>query len=294
MTSATVRELPANVMTKTYEAPFVRSDAGALAGAVVCTPSTAIDRIVPLKSEGSPIAERAIEAHGVLVRTLRDRGVDVTVLEPASESSLESLVGDAAIVLPKGAVIARPSAIDGRTDAAHVERALAACGIPILGRIESPGLLDASDVVLAGDRIYVGVARPGAILRSRSNELGRRQLAAIAEANDLRVVELATEPDVARLRSVFNVIGTATVLAAAERVDLVPVRDLRVIEVPRGEEWAAGVLAFGECRVIANLRFRESIRLLRSNKVEVEAIDLWEFGKAGIGPFQLVLATKRG
>jgi hypothetical protein len=77
-------------------------------------------------------------------------------------------------------------------------------------------------------------------------------------------------------------------------VDLVPVRDLRVIEVPRGEEFAAGVIAFGERRVIANLRYRYSIGLLRAAKIDVEAIDLWEFGKAGIGPFQLVLATKRG
>ncbi len=43
-----------------------------------------------------------------------------------------------------------------------------------------------------------------------------------------------------------------------------------------------------------NLRFRDSIGLLRAAKIDVEAIDLWEFGKAGVGPFQLVLATKRG
>ena len=60
---------------------------------------------------------------------------------------------------------------------------------------------------------------------------------------------------------------------------------MKVVEVPRGEEHAAGVLAFGERRVIANLRFRESIKLLRKAKIDVEAIDLWEFGKAGVGPF---------
>jgi hypothetical protein len=54
------------------------------------------------------------------------------------------------------------------------------------------------------------------------------------------------------------------------------------------------VIAFGERRVIVNLRYRYSIGLLRAAKIDVEAIDLWEFGKAGIGPFQLVLATKRG
>ena len=142
--------------------------------------------------------------------------------------------------------------------------------------------------------MFIGVPRPGAGLRSRSNALGREQLAAFAAAANLSVVELAIAPDVPRLRNVFNVVATDAVIAAPDMVDLVPVRDLRVIEVPRGEEFAAGVLAFGDRRVIVNLRFRYSIGLLRAAKIDVEAIDLWEFGKAGAGPFQLVLATKRG
>jgi dimethylargininase len=279
-------------MTKP-SAPYVRSDAGVLAGAVVCPPSAAVNRLAPLPSEPSPIAERALEAHGILVRTLRDLGVEVTVLDPVSGGPAESLVGDAAVVLPNGAVIARPSAVERRAESATIERALQTLGIPILGRIEAPGLLDAGDVVVAGDRIFVGVARPGAVLRSRSNELGRRQLAAFAEAGGMRAVELATTPDVGRLRNVFNLVASDTVVAAPEKVDLGPVRDLHAIEVPRGEEYAAGVIPLGERRALVNLRYRESVKLLRSRKIATEAIDLWEFGKAGVGPFQLVLATRR-
>jgi dimethylargininase len=282
------------VMTKSSEPPYVRSDAGALAGAVVCAPSPSIERLLPLKSEPSPIADRALEQHGILVRTLRDRGVTVTVLEPATEAPTESLIADCAVVLPQGAILMRPSSVERRAEVVAVERALVAAGIPIVGRIEAPGLLDGTDVALAGDRVFIGVARGEAGLRSRSNSLGRAQLAAFAAAADLRVVELAIAPDVPRLRNVFNLVASDAVVAAPDMVDLVPVRDLRVIEVPRGEEFAAGVIAFGERRVIVNLRYRYSIGLLRAAKIDVEAIDLWEFGKAGIGPFQLVLATKRG
>jgi len=281
-------------MTKSSEPPYIRSDAGALAGAVVCAPSPSIERLVPLKSEPSPIADRALEQHGILVRTLCDRGVAVTVLEPATEAPTESLVADCAVVLPQGAILMRPSAVERRAEVLAVERALLAGGIPIAGRIEAPGLLDGTDVAIAGDRVFIGVPRAGTGLRARSNALGRAQLAAFAAAGDLRVVELAIAADVPRLRNVFNVVASDAVIAAPELVDLVPVREMRVIEVPRGEEFAAGVIAFGERRVIANLRFRYSIGLLRSAKIDVEAIDLWEFGKAGIGPFQLVLATKRG
>jgi dimethylargininase len=281
-------------MTKSFEPPYVRSDAGALLGAIVCAPSTSIDRLPPLASEPSPIASRALEAHGILVRTLSDRGVAVTAIAPETEEAAESLVADAVIMLGRGAVIARPSAVERRANVAAVERALVALGIPIIGRIDAPGLLDGTDVVLAGDRAFVGVPRAGAGLRPRSNELGRRQLADLLAAENVRLIELATGPQVSRLRSVFNLVGAETAIAAADRVDLVPVTGLQIVEVVRGEEAAAGVLAFGERRAIVNLRFRESIRLLRAANVAVEAIDLWEFGKAGVGPCQLVLPTKRG
>ena len=281
-------------MTKSFEAPFVRTDAGALAGAVVCAPSARIAELPPRKSEPSPIADRALEQHGILVRTLRDRGCDVTVIEPTSGTATESLIADCAVILPQGAVLARPSSVERRGEVLAVEAALAVCGIPILGRIEAPGLLDATDVAIAGDRLFIGVSRAGAGLRARSNSLGRAQLASFAATAGLRVVELAIAPDVPRLRNVFNVVADDTIIAAPEMVDLVPVSDMRVIEVVRGEEFSAGVLAFGERRVVVNLRFRECVGLLRAAKIDVEAIDLWEFGKAGAGPFQLVLATKRG
>lgn len=282
------------VIVQSYVAPYVSFDAGALAGAVVLRPSAAIDRLPPIKGEPSPIADRAIEQHAVLVRLLHDRGVHVDELEPKTESPAESLIADCALVLPRGAVIARPSQPERRGEVAAVEKHVAELGIPVLGRIEAPGLLDATDVAIAPGRIFVGVPLPGAGQRLRSNELGRRQLEAIASQHGYRVVELAVANDVPRLRDVFSVVGEETVVAAPDRVDLVPVEKMQVVALPRGEEFAAGVLPLAERRVLANLRFRESLAIMRKAKIAVEAIDLWEFGKAGCGPFSLVLAVKRG
>lgn len=259
----------------------------------MCAPSLGLEELRPLNAEPSPILSRALEQHGVFVRTLRDYGVSVTVLEPASESPRESLVADCALLLPQGAILTRPSSVDHRGDVAAVEAALTASGVPIAGRIEAPGLLDATDVAIAGDRLFVGVPRGSTGLGARSNALGREQLAAYAKQADLRVVELAIAPEAPRLRNVFNVVAGDAIVASPDMVDLVPVSDMRVIEVPRGEEFAAGVLALRERCVLANLRFRYSIGLLRAAKIDVVAIDLWEFGKVGVGPFQLALATKR-
>jgi dimethylargininase len=281
------------VTPKLFDAPFVSNDAGVLAGAFALRPSTSVDRLVPIQGEPSPIAERAIEQHGILVRTLRDRGVTVTVLEPVLGSPAESLVGDLAIVLAQGAILTRPAAVERRAETAAVEAALGQLGVPILGRIAAPGLLDAADVTLAGETLFVGVPRAGAGLRSRSNTLGRSQLNALAAAQGLRTVELALAPGVLRLRNVLGFVARDTAIVAPGQVDIAALAGVQLIEVPLGEEFAAGILSIGERRVIANLRFRESLAQLRRAKIGVEAIDLWEFGKAGAGPFALVLATKR-
>ena len=278
---------------KLFDAPFVTYDAGVLAGAVVLRPSTSVDRLVPVAAEPSPIAERAIEQHAILVRTLRDRGVAVTVLEPALGTPAESLIGDLAIVLAAGAILTRPSSVERRAESAAGERALAELGVPLIGRIIAPGLLDAGDVTLAGETVYVGVPRVNAGLRARSNALGRSQLEALTAAQGLRTVEVALGPAVLRLRNVLSFVARDTAIVAPAQLDVGALAGVQLVEVPLGEEYAAGVLAIGERRVIANLRFRESLVQLRRAKIAVEAIDLWEFGKAGAGPFSLVLTTKR-
>ncbi len=279
--------------TKLSQAPYVTHDAGVLAGAVVLSPSTSVDRLVPLQAEPSPIAERAIEQHAILVRTLRDHGVAVTVLEPGGDAPAATLVNDLALVFASGAIIARPSAVERRAATAAVEAALEERGIPIVGRISAPGLLDAGDVALAGDTVYVGVPRVDGGLRQRSNALGRSQLAEFTAAMGLRTVEVGLAPTVLRLRNVLGFVATDTAIVAPQLIDVSALAGVRLIEVPLGEEYAAGVLALGERRVLANLRFRESLLRLRKAKIAVEAIDLWEFGKVGAGPFSLVLATNR-
>ena len=278
---------------KTFAAPYVSHDAGALAGAVVLRPGGAVARLVPIAGEPSPIAARAIEQHAILVRTLRDRGVHVTELPADVSSPTAPLLADCAVFFPGGALVTRPAAVERRHEPAALEAALGALGIPVIGRIEAPGLLDGGDVIVAGATVFVGVVRGPQGQRQRSNALGRAQLEAFAVRAGMTVVELPIAADVLHLRNVFSVVGATTVIAAPAKVDVTGLSGMTIVEVPLGEEYAAGVLPLGEMRVLANLRFRESLAIMRKAKIAVEAIDLWEFGKAGAGVFSLVLAVKR-
>jgi len=289
-------------VTKTAEltAPFVRSDADTLRSVLLLGPTQAIAAVTPVHGESHAIAERAAEQFGILKGRLASLGVNVSQVEfGASAATFGCSCTDGAVIFPDGAFLMRPSDIRRRAEIATLEEALVAAGIPTIGRIEAPGMLDGGDVMLAGDTVFIGYpkarrAEVGIPPALHGNAHGRDQLAAYARAKGLRVVEVALAAEVGRLRSIASFIDANTVLFAPGLLDASVFAEMQKIEAPRGEDYGAGVLVLGNRRVLANLRFRETIPLLRKAKIAVEAIDLWEFGKIGATPSALALALKRG
>jgi len=282
-----------------FEAPFVRDDCATLRGVLMAKPGAAIAAAAPMLGEPSAIAERAAEQFAILTGRLGAASVKISTIDADAPASIGSSCADGAIVFEDGAFLMRPSDVARRADVGALQTALERLGIPIVGRIEAPGLLDGGDVLLAGDTVYVGVPTPrreeiGIPAQRHGNALGREQLAAFARSRSFAVVEVAMAGEVSRLRAVAALIDSKTLLLGAGVLDATAFGALKTIVVPRGEEYGAGVLALGNRRVLANLRFRETIPLLRKAGVSVDAIDLWEFGKIGITPSLLALAVKRG
>lgn len=285
-------------VSPTFEAPFVRSDAGTLRGVVVVPPTGALAQIQPLHGESHAIADRASEQFGVFVSRLGAYGIKTIAAEPDERAPLGCLCADGAVVFADGAFLMRPSDLKRRAEIAALEAALARARIPIVGRIEAPGLLDGGDVMLAAGTLFIALSRPrqaetGIPHSVHGNALGREQLAAYARARGLAVSEIVMAAEVKRLRSVAALVDAETVLYAAGLVDGDAFAGLQTIVAPRGEDYGAGVLPLGNRRVLANLRFRETIPLLRKAKIAVDAIDLWEFGKIGATPSSMALALKR-
>ena len=279
-------------------APFVASDAAPLRAALLVAPSPALSERLPLPSESNAIADRAAEQHALLRARLEAHGVNVRVL-PAEGGALGALCADAAVMFPDGAFIVRPSELNRRGEVAAVEAALGAAGIPVSARLAAPGLFDGGDAIFAGDTLYLGVATQRASevgLRAwpRGNAHGRGQLAAYARERGWKVVAVALAAEAVRLRAVATLLAPDAVVLAPGLCDAGAFAGLQILEAPRGEDYAAGVLALGNRRAIANLRFRQTIPLLRRAKFAVDAIDLWEFGKIGATPSLLALALKRG
>jgi dimethylargininase len=285
--------------TAALKSPFVWSDADALRSVFLHAPTEAIAQVMPVQGESHAIADRAADQFKIFAARLASFGVHVLEASSPGDAPLGYSCADGAVIFEDGAFLMRPSDPRLRGAIASLEDSLTSAGIPTIGRIEAPGLLDAGDVLLAGETIYIGVpvtrrAETGMTPSLHGNALGREQLRAFARGKNRRVVDVAMAAEVPRLRTAASLVDTLTVLCSPGLLDVAAFEGLEKIEVARGEDYAAGVLVLGKRRVITNLRFRETIPQLRKAKIAVEAIDLWEFGKIGVTPSALALALKRG
>lgn len=267
---------------------FVVSPAGTLRSAVLTCPPAAIAAARPLPGEPSPVFERAKTQFDILVKTLQYFGCAATLLDPQGDDPYQSAVGDAAASLRDGVVLFRPSLPARRGQVERLEREFMRLEVPIAARIAAPGLLDGTDVVFAAGTAFVGAGR-------RGNTLGRASFAAIAQARDLRSVEVRMDPRAPSLQAVAGAVASDTVVLAGGMVDPAPfaAAGLRTIVLEPGNELGAGVLVLGERRVLADLRQVEAAKILRKNGIAVHAIDLYEFGKIGIVPASMAVALER-
>jgi N-dimethylarginine dimethylaminohydrolase len=173
-----------------------------------------------------------------------------------------------------------------RAEADRTQAELSRLDVPIAGHIPAPGLLDGCDVMLAESTAFIGVGAGG-------NAFGRDSIAEAARAAGYRTVEVALAPGVPSLRAVASAVATDTIVIAPDKADVKAFDGFKLIELELGESLGAGVLCLGQRRVIADLRYRTSLAIMRRAGIAVESIDLYEYAKIGITPSMMALALKR-
>lgn len=265
---------------------LVGSPTGRLRAAIVVAPNPNVERARPLAAEPGVVFARAVEQHAVLQKTLRYYGVETIVLDSHGSDPYESSAADRAVVFEDGAAIMRPTVMARRGEADRIEAEFARLDVPLAGHIVAPGLLDGTDVLLVGKTAFVGAGK-------RGNDVGRSGFAHVAAAHGYAVVEVRLAPDAPSLRAVAGAVARDTVVLAADKVDAAAFAGFKTIVLERGEELGAGVFCLDDGHVIADIRFRTALRAMRKAGIAVDAIDLYDFYKAGITPSMLVLALKR-
>ena len=266
---------------------LVANPTGALRAALLVPPPIAIELARALPGEPNAVHSRALLQHQILAKTLRYFNCEVTLLEAHTDDPYASAIADAAIVFENGAVILRPTAMARRPQSAWLENELQHLDVPIAGHIAAPGLLDGTDVLMAGKTAFVGVSR-------RSNALGRSGFARIAKAHGFETIEVPLSERAASLRAVAGVVASdALVVASSDYLDHAAFAGFKTFVAPRGQELGAGVLNLGDQRVVADVRFPGVNEMLRKSGVVVEALDLYDFDRIGLSASTLVLDLKR-
>ncbi|MEN8006582.1 MAG: arginine deiminase family protein [Candidatus Krumholzibacteriota bacterium] len=217
---------------------------------------------------GAPDFQQACRQFDRYVDTLRDCGLDVTVLDALPGYPDAHFVEDTAVVTPDVAVVTRPGALARQGEQQSIAEALAVHRP--LESIEPPGTLDGGDVLMIGTHFLIG-------LSARTNEEGARRLGAVLEShgNTWQTISVAAG---LHFKSSVNLVAPDTLLVAADFADRTELADFRLIRVPPNEEYAANVLLVNE-RLIMPEGYPRTREELDGLGVEIVELDTGEFRK---------------
>ena len=212
---------------------------------------------------------KAIAQHEAYEECLRQLGVKVISLPPEPELPDAVFVEDAAIVVDEVAVIPIMGAASRRPETESLAQTLSA--YRKLHFMQPPATLDGGDVMRIGRRLFVGAS-------SRTNAEGIAQLRAFLSPFDYEVTAVEVRQCL-HLKSGCSYVGRSSILVNREMVDVTPLAEFELIDVPASEPNAANVLEIEDVVIVPG-SFPQTIALLESRGFIVKALDVSEFQKA--------------
>lgn len=221
---------------------------------------------------GPPDLALALKQHETYCRTLERLGLTLDRLPPDPDFPDSTFVEDAAIVTSKGAILTRPGAPSREGEVAALGAALGRW-FPQLDRITAPGTLDGGDICEAGDHFFIGVSH-------RTNPEGAAQLAKWLEARGFgsSLIDIRGMPGMLHHKTGVSWLGGRRMLAWRGVAGHEAFRGWEVVEVPKGEEYAANCIRVNDTVLVAE-GFPQTSARLRGLGLDVLAIDMSEYRK---------------
>lgn len=214
--------------------------------------------------------ETARAQHEQYIALLRELGCEVIEL-PADDAYPDCVfIEDTAIVLDDVAVITRPGADSRRGEVDVVAAALER--LRPLRRIEAPATIDGGDVLVLGERIFVG-------LSSRTNEEALVQLAPLTNREVIRVQMNGA----LHLKTGITRVAESTLLVNREWVDVAPFEGWELIDVDRDEPFGGNAVwlraSDGGAVVIYPTAFDKTAAKLEARGIRMKRVDADELAK---------------
>src|SRR5713101_1944974 len=210
--------------------------------------------------------DRAVQQHRYYQELLRGLGVNVLQIPADDDCPDCCFLEDTALVLDELAVVTRPGSEARRREVDGVAPTIMKYRNVV--RIDSPGMLEAGDVLRMGRNLLVGVS-------TRTNQQGIKMLRKALKAYGYEVVAIPMKGAL-HVKSVCTALDDHTVLADPVHFDLAEFSEYKLIEVAAGESMAANVLRINGA-VCMHAGFHQTIDLLRSKGFDIRTVDVSEF-----------------
>lgn len=183
--------------------------------------------------ERTPIdLDRARAQHRAYVEALKQLGCRVLELPAEADLPDSVFVEDTAVILPEVAVITRPGANSRKGEIESIASVLAPL-IPTV-RVQEPATVDGGDVLVVGQRIYVG-------LSTRSNQAAIEQLSELLAGRGYRVSGVPLHGCL-HLKSAVTRVDDHTLLINRNWVDAAHFEGFELIDIDPAEPFAANCL----------------------------------------------------
>ncbi len=210
--------------------------------------------------------ERAHAQHEQYRALLASLGCEVISLSADTAFPDCVFIEDTAIVFDDLAVITRPGAESRRGEVAVVAEALAR--FRPLVHLEAPATLDGGDVLVLGERIFVGAS-------SRTNAEALRQLRALTGREVIRV----DVHGALHLKTAVTAVADDTLLINREWLDIAPFEGCSFIDIDPAEPFGANAVRVGQSLIYPTAYARTRARL-EAYGLDVRTVDADELGKA--------------
>lgn len=217
--------------------------------------------------------ELATAQHASYVAALESGGYSIVHID-ADDAHPDCLfVEDTAVVIGEHALVTRPGHESRRGEGDAVTSPV---GRHVrLHHATAPATIDGGDVLVVGDRVFVGLSR-------RTNRQGVRAIAALAEPQGM-VVTPVPVGSVLHLKSGLSALDDHTVLWHREACEREALAGLHVVEVPGDDPEAANVVRLADGRILVGTHHPEVAELVESLGFESVNVDVSEIARADGG-----------
>jgi dimethylargininase len=220
-------------------------------------------------SLGKPDFKKALEQHDHYIKALQTCGLEVKVLNADSRYPDSTFVEDVALCTPACAILTNPGAPSRNGERGSMKPVLQSF-YKQLECIESPGTLDAGDVMMVDKHFYIGISE-------RTNPQGAAQLIRILEKHGMSGSAIPLF-DMLHLKSGLSYLEQNHLLVSGEFTDHPTFTSFERIRVDPQESYAANSLWINST-VLVPAGFPLTLEKIQQAGYHTKVLDVSEFQK---------------